>query len=52
MAQHDGDEVLDALRGALCAEVKGLGGRKGFAEDHHGLNVGILKGLMANKNPR
>lgn len=49
VAQHDGDEVLDALRGALRAEVEGLGGRERFAEDHHGLDVGVLKGLEGDE---
>lgn len=49
VAQHDGDEVLDALRGALHAEVEGLGGGERFAEDHHGLDVGVLKGLEGDE---
>lgn len=43
--EHDGDEVLDALGGALDAEVKGLAGGKGFSEDHHRLHVGFCKRL-------
>lgn len=49
VAQHYGDEALDALGGALGAKVKGLRGRKGFAKDHHRLYVGILEGLMGSR---
>lgn len=49
MAQHDGDEALDALGGALGAEVKRLRGGKGLAQDHHCLHVGILEGLAGRK---
>lgn len=50
VAQHDGDEVLDALGGVLGAEVKGFAGREGFAEDHHGLHVGVHEGLVASRD--
>lgn len=49
VAQHDGDEVLNALGGALGAEVEGFAGRKGFAEDHHSLHVGIHERLVASR---
>ena len=45
VAQHDGDEVLDALGGALCAEVKRLSGGESLAQDHHRLHVGVHEGL-------
>lgn len=45
--QHDGDEVLDALGGALGSEVKGLAGGKGLSQDHHRLHVGLGKRLAS-----
>jgi len=45
LLQHDGDEVVDALRGRLGAEVEGLGGRERLAQDHHRVHVGIHHGL-------
>ena len=41
LLQHDGDEVVDALRGRLGAEVEGLDGRERLAQDHHGVHVGV-----------
>lgn len=49
VAQHDGDEALDALGGALGAEVEGLGGSEGFAENHDRLHVSILEGLVSSE---
>lgn len=49
VAEHDGDEVLDALGGALGAKVKGLGGGECFAENHHRLHVSICEGLVGSK---
>lgn len=46
VAEHDGDEALDALGGTLGAKVKGLCGCEGFAEDHHRLHVGVCEGLV------
>lgn len=48
VAQHDGDEAMDALRRALGAEVERLGWSECFPEDHHCLHVGFLKGLAHN----
>lgn len=47
MPEHDRDEVLDALGGALGAEVKGLTGGEGFSQDHHRLHVGFCKRLVS-----
>lgn len=52
VAQHDGDEALDALGGALGAEVEGLRGREGFAQDHHRLHMGVLEGLTGSRGDR
>ncbi len=52
VAQHDGDEALDALGGALGPEVKGLLRCEGFAEDHHRLHVGIREGLVGSTERR
>lgn len=49
VAQHDRDEALDALGGALGAKVKGLIRCKGFAENHYGLYVGIFKCLVVRR---
>lgn len=49
VSQHDGDEVLDALGGALGSEVKGLAGGKGFSQDHHCLHVGFGKRLVSRR---
>lgn len=46
MFEHDGDEVVDALRGALRSEIKRLLGGEGLAQDHHRIHVGVLHGLM------
>lgn len=49
VAQHDGDEALDALGGALDAKVKGLSRGKGFTENHDSLHMSILEGLVGSK---
>lgn len=49
VAQHDGDEALDALRGALDAKVEGLGRGEGLSQDHHRLHVGVLEGLTHDR---
>lgn len=49
VAQHDGDEALNALGGALGAKVKWLRGGKGFPEDHYCLHMGILEGLVGSR---
>lgn len=45
LPQHHRDESVDALGGVLAAEVEGLGGGEGLAEDHHGVHVGVLHRL-------
>lgn len=47
--QHDGDEVVDALRGALRPEVKGLHRGKSLAQDHHRIHVGVHHDLDEEK---
>lgn len=49
VAQHDGDEALDALRRALDAKVEGLGRGEGLPQDHHRLHVGVLEGLTHDR---
>lgn len=49
VAQHDGDEALDALRCALDAKVEGLGRSERLSEDHHRLHVGVLEGLTHDR---
>lgn len=46
LPQHHRDQLVDPLRGALLAEVEGLLGGEGLAQDHHGVHVGVLHGLQ------
>lgn len=43
--QHNGDQVMDLLSGALRAKVEGLFRSKGLPQDENGIQVGILHGL-------
>ena len=43
--QHDGDQVVDLLGGALGAKVKGLLRGKGLPQDEDGIQVGVFHGL-------
>lgn len=45
LPQHHRDQAVDALGGALGPKVEGLLGGEGFAEDHHGVHVGVLHRL-------
>lgn len=45
VTQHDGDQTLDPLRGALGAKVKGVRVGEGLAQNHHSLHVGVLERL-------
>lgn len=45
LPQHHWDQSVDALGGALSAEVEGLRGGEGLAEDHHRVHVGVLHHL-------
>lgn len=49
VAQHDGDEALDALRRALDTKVEGLGRSERLSEDHDRLHVGVLEGLTHHR---
>lgn len=50
LLQHHGDQVVDALRGALGPEVKGLRGGEGLTQDHHRIHMGVLHGLRDGQN--
>ena len=45
LLQHDRDQVVDALGGALRAEVERLFGGEGLPQDHHRVHVGVNHGL-------
>lgn len=51
LPQHHGDQSVDALGGALSAEVKGLRRGEGLAEDHYRVHVGVLHHLGRGNFP-
>lgn len=43
--QHDGNQVVDLLGGALGAKIKGLIGGEGLPQDEDGIQVGVFHDL-------
>lgn len=49
MFEHHRDEVVDPLGGGLTAELEGLRGGEGLAEDHHRVHVSVYHRLGGEK---
>lgn len=46
LLQHDRDQAVDALRGALSTEIERHGRGKRLTQNHHRIHVGVLHSLQ------